>query len=207
MSVHLAASHSTSVGITASLYYVAKNPSVQRKLLEEINSSEISSPVKFQEALAMPYLTAVIREAIRLYPPFTSPWPRVVSDNGTGGWEILPGVFVPAGADVGVPAYVSNRDTAVFGSDAEEFRPERWLPLDGERAKEMDHMMFTFGFAGSSRVCIGKNLAQMEMCKSVVETVRRYHVGLVDETIRLEDVDLAFVHCIVDGLLVTFTPR
>ena len=207
MSIYLAASHSTSIGITASLYNIAKYSSVQRKLLEEINSTEISSPVKFQEALAMPYLTAVIRESVRLYPSFTSPWPREVADDGTGGWEILPGVFVPVGTEVGVPAYVSNRDTGAFGLDADEFRPERWLPLDSERAKEMDKMMFTFGFANSSRMCVGKNLALMEICKGVVEVLRRYEVSLVDETVRLEDRDMAFVHCVVENLLVTFTPR
>lgn len=207
MSVHIAASHSTSIGLTASLYNVLKHPSVHRKLLVEITSSSLSSPVKFQEALAMPYLNAVIRESLRLYPAFICPWPRIVADNGTGGYEIIPGVFVPAGTTVGVPAYVSNRNVDAFGPDAEEFRPERWLPLDGERAKDMDNMMFTFGFANSSRMCVGKNLALMEIAKGVVEVLRRFDAELVDRAVTLEMLDTAHVHCSVEHLLVSLTPR
>lgn len=201
-----AASHSTAVALTAIVFYAAKHAEVQQKLREEIQLAEslgnISSPAKFQEASSLPYLTALIKESMRLYPSFTVAWPREVPK---GGCEIA-GVFVPGGTDVGVPAYVSNRDKDVFGEDAEEFRPERWLPLDSGRSKEMEKWMFTFGFANGSRGCMGKHLALLEINLAVLEVFRTFRVQLVSPDVQLEDLDRSFLHNIIDGLFITFTP-
>jgi cytochrome P450 len=51
------------------------------------------------------------------------------------------GVQIPAGTVVGVSAAVVHRDTDIFGPDADQFRPERWIPgneEDNERIRRMD---------------------------------------------------------------------
>ncbi|KAI5804901.1 cytochrome P450 [Geopyxis carbonaria] len=177
----IAGSDSTAIALLSCVYYVSQYPEVQKKLSEEIKEFErkglISNPIKYTEAVKMPYLQAVVKEAMRLYPSFGGTWPRIVAK---GGYEILPNVWVPGGTDVGVCAYVSNRDTATFGKDANQFCPERWLPLDGERSKELEKLQCTFGYTYSSRVCIGKNLAMMELYKSVT-AVQLFDLTLIVE--------------------------
>lgn len=61
-------------------------------------------------------------------------------------------------------AWVINRNKTVFGADADHFRPERWLEKeDPDSLKQMDQCFATFGFG--SRVCLGRNLALMEINK------------------------------------------
>lgn len=55
----------------------------------------------------------------------------------------LHGAYIPPGTTIGVNARVWNRDEAVFGSDADTFRPERWIESTPEQLAEMHKWMFT----------------------------------------------------------------
>ena len=86
----------------------------------------------------MPYLQAVIKEAMRLHPATGLPLWRVVPD---GGAEIS-GQYFPAGAVIGLNTWVAHYNEDVFGADAKQFRPERWLEAEkegGARIKQMDN--------------------------------------------------------------------
>lgn len=79
---------------------------------------------------------------------------------------------------------VLHRDEKIFGKDPESYRPERWLPAKGkspdeenERIKRMDRYMFQFG--GGSHVCIGKNLALLEMNKVLPQILRQFRFKMV----------------------------
>ena len=60
---------------------------------------------------------------------------RVVPSSGL----TYEGHFIPEGTIVSVAHYVTHRDKAVYGDDAEAFRPERWLEADPGRMKKMEH--------------------------------------------------------------------
>ena len=77
---------------------------------------------------------AVIKEALRLHPGVSLPLERVVPE---GGAELC-GKFIPGGTVVGMHAWVIHHDERVFGKDAHDFRPERWLEADEERLKMME---------------------------------------------------------------------
>lgn len=68
------------------------------------------------------------------------------------------------------------RDPAVFGSDTDSFRPERWLEAGEKQWREMDRA--SFGFSYGRRVCIGQHLARIEMKKVVASLITAFKVRI-----------------------------
>lgn len=143
MSNIIAGSDTTAVTLSAILYYLLKYPRTLEKLRQEIRTAgeqgRCSSPnVTFAESQEMPYLQAVMKEAMRLHPATGLPLWRVVPE---GGSEIC-GQYFPAGTVVGLNTWVAHYNTDVFGPDAEHFRPERWIEAEqagGEHIKAMEN--------------------------------------------------------------------
>ncbi|KAI9723570.1 MAG: hypothetical protein M1828_004166 [Chrysothrix sp. TS-e1954] len=148
-----AGSDTTAIALRAIFYYLMKAPTTYTRLLQEVDTAtsngDLSDPVKYSEAIKMPYLCAVIKEAMRLHPSVGLTLPRYVP---TGGVQ-LAGHFIPAGYQVGINGAVVQYDRNVFGADAEAFNPDRWLERD---AAMMEKHMMTFG--SGTRTCIGKNM-------------------------------------------------
>lgn len=101
------------------------------------------------------------------------------------GLPLPDGSIVPPGTTVGINPYVVGRNKSIWGSDADSFRPERWLCGDGESEDEYRGRLRIFNasdlaFGGGSRVCIGRNLANMEVYKIVATLVGRFEISLVD---------------------------
>lgn len=138
------------------LYHLMRTPSVRIKLLEELDGALekgcLSNPVRFSEAAKLPYLTAVCKEAMRIHPSIGMSMPRHVPE---GGREIA-GYFFPAGTRVGISPAVIHFDKTIFGEDARDFVPERWLTED---AINMERYMLHFGHG--ARTCIGKNVSSL----------------------------------------------
>ena len=160
----IAAPDTTSALICSLVNNILRNPRVHRALVSEIASASaagrLASPVAtFAQISALPYFTACVQEAARLCPSIPVLIPRRVSAGGC----VLDGRFVPAGATVGASAAVTNLDRRVFGDDATDFRPERWLAGPPERVALMRRLTFSWGFG--SRKCMGKNLALLETYK------------------------------------------
>lgn len=79
---------------------------------------------------------------------------------------MIDGFWVPGGAEITSHAYTVQRDKEFYGEDAEAFRPERWLE-NKEKGLELEVGQFTFGVG--PRVCLGKDVALMEMGKLLPE--------------------------------------
>lgn len=79
---------------------------------------------------------------------------------------------------VGVAAYVVQRDRTLFGDDADEFRPERWIECSKEHYYAMDNAMLQFGTG--ARACLGRHIAMMEICKVFPTLLRHYTIELVE---------------------------
>jgi cytochrome P450 len=131
-----------------------RSPSAYEKLTQEIDnasaSGQLSYPlIRYNEAIKLPYLDACCKEGMRLHPSVALTVPRNVP---AGGCQIS-GEFFPAGTRVGINAAVIHRDQNIFGHDADDFVPERWLRAD---TTIMDRHMFQFG--GGARTCVGKNV-------------------------------------------------
>ncbi|PMD33301.1 cytochrome P450 family protein [Hyaloscypha variabilis F] len=185
-----AGSDTTGISLSAVIYYLCKYPEVMRKLRNEIDGlaekGEISDPVTFAQAQRMPYLQAVLKEALRMHPATGLPLGRVVPEGGA----VIARKMFPAGAVVGVNSWVAHANTDVFGLDASVFRPERWL-VDKDRYNGMDKYFFAFGMG--SRTCIGKNISLLEMTKLIPQLVRNFDFELAEPGADWKTVNVWFV--------------
>jgi cytochrome P450 len=95
-----AGSDTTGLSLSAVIYYLCKYPEAMRKLREEIDSmakkGEISDPVTYGQAQNMPYLQAVLKEALRMHPATGLPLGRVVPEGGA----MISGKMFPAGFSI-----------------------------------------------------------------------------------------------------------
>jgi cytochrome P450 len=179
-----AGSDTTGITLTAIIYYLMKNPACLQKLRLEIDTAEqegrISSPLTFKEGQALPYLQAVIKEALRLHPAVGQILARIVPEGGAE----LAGRFFPAGVSyaitnpplqpltlsllqtvVGVNAWVIHNDAAIWGADIHDFNPGRWLEVDPAQLSSMEHNLLA--------VCIDFPPAEVKHELIVFQTVRR----------------------------------
>ncbi|KAH7171270.1 cytochrome P450 [Dactylonectria macrodidyma] len=172
-----AGSDTTAISLRSIMYFLLRSPQTYKRLQEEIASfdaqGKISDPVTFGETINMPYLQAVMKEAMRVHPAVQWSLPRYVPPSNLQ----LNSFTIPAGAEVGVNPYVIHRNKLIFGDDADQFRPERWLE-NKDKARDMDRYMIQFGMG--SRICLGKNISLMEMAKLLPQLLRNFDFELVD---------------------------
>lgn len=164
----VAATDSASGFMTPMIAFPLQKPEVYRKLMAEITEFEaagkLSSPVAtYHEIQALPYFQACVKETLRHSPSTPMILPRIVSEGG----EELYGLYAPAGTEVAANPWVTNRQPEIYGEDANDWRPERWLDCDEEHAKLMERFLFSFGYG--QRRCLGKNVAKMETQKICME--------------------------------------
>jgi cytochrome P450 len=130
-----------------------KNPQTYASLKSEIDEfdreGKLSNPISYAEANKMPYLQAVMKEAMRMHPAVGISMPRYVPPKGAE----IDGRWYPGGTVVGVNAWVIHRNKEVFGEDADRFRPERWLE-DDSKAKVMARNMYQVSSQPRPSICI-----------------------------------------------------
>jgi cytochrome P450 len=169
----LAGADTSATAIRATLLHVITHPSVYLRLQSEIGKftrdGRISSPViQESEALAMPYLQAVIREGLRIWPPVTGLLSKTAPSQGDEVEIDGKKMFIPGGTDIGYCAWGVHRNKEIFGHDADVFRPERWLVAEGDglaRMQKTADLVFGYG----KYQCLGRPIAMMELNKVFVE--------------------------------------
>jgi cytochrome P450 len=164
-----AGSDTTAISTRAIIYHLLKNPACKDKLIAELDNArkngKISFPISLAQADSLPYLQAVMYEALRLHPAVGMSLPRVSPMSGA----TIAGRFIPAGTTIGANPWVIHRDSRVFGDDVESFRPERWIEKsesesqDGVKGGYGDMQRFFFAFGAGARMCLGRNISWMEM--------------------------------------------
>ncbi|TGJ87870.1 hypothetical protein E0Z10_g895 [Xylaria hypoxylon] len=189
--VNMAAGADTvAVTLRAVFYLCLRHPAAWARLQNEVLTAPFAQrdtmdlPVSFAQARALPYLEAVVRESLRLWPGNCFPMERYVPASGI---KFPDGSFVPEGVLLGFNAWVMHRNKTTWGQDAEAFRPERWLRDQAggeteeeyrERLTEMNNNDLSFG--GGLRKCIGQNIGLMEVYKTVATLVALYELELVN---------------------------
>ncbi|GLE01629.1 hypothetical protein PINS_up010463 [Pythium insidiosum] len=141
-------------------FEIGQHPNVCQRLREELSEvlPKQSAAPTMDQVREMIYLEAVIRETLRLHPSVPANFKQARRDV-----VLSDGTFIPAGTSVAVSSYSLGRNCAVWGPDAKTFRPERWLdPQDPKKLIAVSAFQFTAFHAGP-RMCLGMNLAMMEM--------------------------------------------
>ncbi|XP_022827250.1 cytochrome P450 4C1-like [Spodoptera litura] len=159
------------------LICIGSSPEVQDKILEEINSVlGKDKQLKSNNLSQLVYLDAVVKEAIRLYP--VGP----LIGRHTTVHTKLRNVTIPAESPVIVHIWAINRSKRYWGSDAEEFKPERWL--DSKTMPKHQAAFATFG--PGRRGCVGKTYALMYIKATVVSLLRKYKITADHKKMKLE---------------------
>ncbi|KAH8594380.1 cytochrome P450 [Bisporella sp. PMI_857] len=157
----------------ALVYLLLKNPDCLQRLYRELNEAalnhQVSSPVQYSEALELPYFQACMKEAYRFHPVSATPYPRVAPKEGI---EIA-GRFFPSGTVISVSPWALHRDQRIFGADADNFNPDRWLTSN---SKELERSLVTFG--AGYMACPGRNLAHISLCKLLSTLFLEYEIEL-----------------------------
>jgi len=202
------AGNSTIVSTSLAFFaLLSTRPDVQARIVKELEAAQLSTPPKYSEIAELPYLEACVKEAMRLYPaPFIPIQRRAPAPGGA----TIDGYHVPAGTIVDTNLYVAHRNQDVFGADAGEYNPDRWLagggggggPGDEERRRLMQQ---TFcGWGGRSRPCPGQHLAELIIFKLYAALFTHFEVGI--EWDRSKKVT-ASVITFIPGLTATFRPK
>ncbi len=188
------AGHETvSTGLTWVWYLLSKHPAVWRRLRAEVDDSLDGRVPTVADLPRLEYTSAVIHEALRLYPPIWLIARTPLQDDEVGGYH------VPAGTFVFCPPYVVQRHPG-FWDNPEGFDPGRFAP---ERAAGRHRYAF-FPFGGGPRKCIGDYFGLMEMQLVVAMIAQRYRLDLVPghRVVPQPVVSLR----VRDGLPMTLTP-
>uniref|UniRef100_A0A3Q7EKZ2 Cytochrome P450 n=1 Tax=Solanum lycopersicum TaxID=4081 RepID=A0A3Q7EKZ2_SOLLC len=182
----LAGKDSTANTLSWFFYMLCKNPLIQEKVVEEI-TEVIGNNVKDKEHLEyfvasiteealekMHYLHAALTETLRLYPAVP------VDGRCADADDILPdGFHIRKGDEVNYVSYAMGRMPYIWGNDAEDFRPERWLK-DGIFQPESPFKFIAF-HAGP-RICLGKDFAYKQMKILAMALLHFFRFKLSDET-------------------------
>lgn len=143
----LAGSDTTAIMMRSIMYFLLKYPESLRKLMDELTEAHregrLSDIVTWKESRSLPYLDACVKEAGRLHPVIGLPLERVVPE---GGVELC-GTHIPEGTVIGMNPWVIHQDKHVFGPDAGEWNPDRWLG-DKDRRVMMERCLLTVSFFG-----------------------------------------------------------
>ncbi|KAJ7579317.1 cytochrome P450 [Mycena floridula] len=176
----LIAGHETTSGMLSfTVYLLLRHPEAMSKLRAEVDTVIGARPLQKEDLTKLPYLTAVMRESMRVCPPVPMRSTSAIEDTTIGGGKYA----VKAGAPITVQVYLSQRDPKVWGDDAEEFRPERML--DGKFEALPPNAWQPFGF-GSLRSCIGRPFAWQEVILVLVSIMQKFDLELADPSYELE---------------------
>nr|GLL27677.1 cytochrome P450 86A22-like [Ipomoea trifida] len=206
----LAGRDTSSVALSWFFWLVSLNPRVEEKILIELctvlmetrgkdTSKWLEDPLVFEEVDQLIYLKAALSETLRLYPSVPEDSKHVITD------DVLPdGTFVPAGSNITYSIYSVGRMKFIWGEDCLEFKPERWLSKDGKKFELDDQFRFV-SFNAGPRICLGKNLAYLQM-KSIAAAVLLRHRLAVAPGHKVEQ-KMSLTLFMKYGLLVNVFPR
>ncbi|CAA2971335.1 cytochrome P450 94C1-like [Olea europaea subsp. europaea] len=169
----LAGRDTVASALTCFFWLMAKHPEVEVAILVEADrvigqNEELTSYKQLKE---LHYLRAAVYESMRLYPPIQFDSKFCSEDD-----VLSDGTSVKKGTRVTYHPYAMGRMEEIWGSDCLEFKPERWLKDEGVFFQEnpFKYPVFQAGV----RVCLGKEMALVELKSVALSLLRRFRIEL-----------------------------
>ncbi|KAI0056915.1 cytochrome P450 [Artomyces pyxidatus] len=181
-----AATDTTSITLARLTQVLSQHEDVQERLRQELNAAVESSggELGYDELIELPYLDAVCRETLRLYTPVTFVSRTCRADTTVPLSHPILGVtppqsslVVPRGTIVLIDILGVNCDQNIWGSDANVWKPERWLaPLPDSVADAQIPGVYSnmMTFLSGGRACIGFKLAELELKIVMSQLIRSF---------------------------------
>lgn len=168
ITLFVAGHETTALTLSWLFYLVAKNPQVQQRLYDEIDTTLGKRTITLDDLKKLPYLKMVIDETLRLYPVGWL-FPRFASKNTrVGNYDIKQGDLIL------MSPYVLHRDSRHY-PNPEQFNPERF---NEENSKSIGKYAY-LPFGGGPRVCVGNSFAMMELQIAVATIAQHYQLELI----------------------------
>ncbi|KLO13823.1 cytochrome P450 [Schizopora paradoxa] len=187
----LAGYETTAISLTWALIELALHPDKQERLRAELAPFTSKDPTYDQLTNSLPYLDSILREVLRTHPPvpalarvagvdevvpLSAP---ITSESG----QLLDSVPVPKGSIVVIPIRAINRSTEIWGDNAKEFVPERWLEAENgltPGAKQIQGYHHLLTFSDGPRICLGRGFAVSEFKSVLSVLIRNFSFEMVD---------------------------
>ena len=183
----------TSSAFTWTAYFLAKYPEFQSKVRVEVRKAIPQNPWDNASALeelsdtleGLPYLNAVCSETQRLFPTVPITLRTAVRDTQLGN------IPVPKGTQILMSPMAVNRSYELWGENADEFTPERWIDEKngelrpnntGGANSNYSYLTFLHG----PRSCIGQGFAKAELRVLVAAFVGAFEMSLADPNEEVE---------------------
>jgi cytochrome P450 len=167
--VSFQAGHETSA--TALLWWswlLAAHPEMQARARAEVDAVLAGRVPTADDAGALPWLSATLKEAMRLYPPVAGLLTRRLTREITLG-----GVRLPARTLVRVTPWLLHRDPRWWPQAPLAFKPERFLPGAPHEIPRGAYIPFGLG----PRVCLGQHFAVLEMTLIAALLLQRFELA------------------------------
>ncbi|KAL4929239.1 cytochrome P450 [Aspergillus undulatus] len=178
LNILLAGRDTTACCLTWTLRLLVQHPKVLSKLCAEIKDTvglgPGSSAPTITQLKTLKYLALVLKEVLRLYPsvPVNSRAATKTTTLPTGGGPTgTSPILVRKGEAVGYCVYAMHRRKDIYGTDADEFRPERW---EGDALRDVGWGYLPFN--GGPRICLGQDFALLEAGYTIVRLLQTFEV-------------------------------
>ncbi|PNW81441.1 hypothetical protein CHLRE_07g356250v5 [Chlamydomonas reinhardtii] len=194
----IAGFETTAHAIGWTLMFIAGSPEVESRVAAELEGAGLLAvpgrpeprQLAWGDLGGLKYLNAVIHESMRLMPPTSGGTVRVVPRDTQ-----LAGHVLPKGTMLWIPFYAMQRSERVWGPDAAQFRPERWLAAaagaggpgvaaeedDIVRAADTQSARGFLPFSEGPRNCVGQSLALLELRTALALLCGSFRFRLADD--------------------------
>ena len=165
----LIAGHETTSGLlSCTLYALLKHPEVLRKAYEEVDrvlGPDIDAKPTYQQVTQLTYITQILKEALRLWPPAPAYGISPLKDETIGGkYKLEKNTFIL------VLALALHRDPSVWGPNPDAFDPENFS-REAEAARPVNAWK---PFGNGQRACIGRGFAMHEAALAIGMILQRF---------------------------------
>lgn len=159
----------TALAVCWTLYLLATFPAIQERLAEEVRAVVGDGLATMDDVARLPYLTQVLKEAMRLYPPGAMLARQAAVDDEIQGHPIRKGTVIV------LPTYAVHRHHLLWDAPG-EFDPDRF---SADRAAQYHDFAF-MPFGGGPRICVAYAFAMVEIQLFLATLLTRYQFRLAD---------------------------